>query len=134
MTPDGTTDRTTVDEAEIAHFSAIAERNGVGAGRRKFAALHRLNPLRIGFIKDEGGKRFGRDARDPRGGLAGLDVLRYRLRRRAARRTDGAARRDDRRRRRLRDQYRRRRSFMPPRRASPSIISRHHGRDAGRGR
>lgn len=68
MTPQ----RTTVDEKEIAHFSAIAGEWWAADG--KFAPLHRLNPIRIGFIKDEAAKRFGRDPKDPRG-LAGLRVL-----------------------------------------------------------
>src|SRR6185437_12210407 len=40
----------------------------------KFAPLHRLNPIRIQFIKDEAARRFSRDAKDPRA-LAGLRVL-----------------------------------------------------------
>jgi 2-polyprenyl-6-hydroxyphenyl methylase/3-demethylubiquinone-9 3-methyltransferase len=63
---------TTVDPDEIAHFSAIA--GEWWAPKGKFAPLHRLNPLRIGFIKDEAAKRFDRDARDPKA-LAGLRVL-----------------------------------------------------------
>jgi len=63
---------TTVDQDEIAHFSAIA--GEWWAPKGKFAPLHRLNPIRIGFIKDEAARLFGRDARDPKA-LAGLRVL-----------------------------------------------------------
>jgi 2-polyprenyl-6-hydroxyphenyl methylase/3-demethylubiquinone-9 3-methyltransferase len=63
---------TTVDQDEIAHFSAIADEWWAPKG--KFAPLHRLNPIRIGFIKDEAARLFGRDMRDPRA-LAGLRVL-----------------------------------------------------------
>ncbi|MBN9026482.1 bifunctional 2-polyprenyl-6-hydroxyphenol methylase/3-demethylubiquinol 3-O-methyltransferase UbiG [Kaistia sp. MMO-174] len=63
---------TTVDQDEIAHFSAIASEWWAPNG--KFAPLHRLNPIRIGFIKDEAAKLFGRDSRDPKA-LNGLRVL-----------------------------------------------------------
>jgi 2-polyprenyl-6-hydroxyphenyl methylase/3-demethylubiquinone-9 3-methyltransferase len=67
-----TENRTTVDADEIAHFSAIAAEWWAPKG--KFAPLHRLNPIRIGFIRDEAAKCFGRDARDPKA-LSGLRVL-----------------------------------------------------------
>ncbi|HWJ72179.1 MAG TPA: bifunctional 2-polyprenyl-6-hydroxyphenol methylase/3-demethylubiquinol 3-O-methyltransferase UbiG [Kaistia sp.] len=63
---------TTVDDAEIAHFSAIADEWWAPGG--KFAPLHRLNPIRIQFIKDEAARVFSRDARDPRA-LSGLRLL-----------------------------------------------------------
>jgi len=63
---------TTVDQDEIAHFSAIAGEWWAPNG--KFAPLHRLNPIRIGFIKDEAARLFGRDGRDPKA-LQGLRVL-----------------------------------------------------------
>ncbi|WEK50560.1 MAG: bifunctional 2-polyprenyl-6-hydroxyphenol methylase/3-demethylubiquinol 3-O-methyltransferase UbiG [Candidatus Kaistia colombiensis] len=63
---------TTVDQDEIAHFSAIASEWWAPNG--KFAPLHRLNPIRIGFIKEEAAKLFGRDDRDPKA-LDGLRVL-----------------------------------------------------------
>ncbi|MBZ9939382.1 bifunctional 2-polyprenyl-6-hydroxyphenol methylase/3-demethylubiquinol 3-O-methyltransferase UbiG [Mesorhizobium sp. BR1-1-16] len=63
---------TTVDDAEIAHFSAIADEWWASGG--KFAPLHRLNPIRIQFIKDEAARLFSRDARDPRA-LSGLRLL-----------------------------------------------------------
>jgi len=64
--------QTTVDDAEIAHFSAIASEWWAAEG--KFAPLHRLNPIRIGFIRDEAAARFGRAATDPRP-LSGLRLL-----------------------------------------------------------
>lgn len=64
--------RTTVDDADVARFSAIAEE--WWAPRGKFAPLHRLNPIRIGFIRDEAAKRFARDAKDVRP-LTGLRLL-----------------------------------------------------------
>ncbi|MCX5477372.1 bifunctional 2-polyprenyl-6-hydroxyphenol methylase/3-demethylubiquinol 3-O-methyltransferase UbiG [Kaistia geumhonensis] len=67
-----TDQKTTVDDAEIAHFSAIASEWWAADG--KFAPLHRLNPIRIGFIRDEAAARFGRMATDPRP-LAGLRLL-----------------------------------------------------------
>ena len=63
---------TTVDDAEIAHFSAIADEWWAADG--KFAPLHRLNPIRIGFIKDQVAARFDRDPKDARA-LAGLSLL-----------------------------------------------------------
>ena len=65
-------DRTTVDDREIAHFSAIAHEWWAPGG--KFAPLHRLNPIRIGFIKDEAAKRFSRDPLSAKA-LEGLRVL-----------------------------------------------------------
>ncbi len=62
----------TVDDAEIAHFSAIADEWWATDG--KFAPLHALNPIRIGFIKDQAVARFGRDPKDPEA-LRGLRVL-----------------------------------------------------------
>jgi len=65
-------DRTTVDDREIAHFSAIADEWWAPGG--KFAPLHRLNPIRIRFIKDEAAKRFSRDPLSAKA-LDGLRVL-----------------------------------------------------------
>lgn len=64
--------KTTIDESEIAHFSAIAEEWWAPNG--KFAPLHRLNPIRIGFIKAEAAKRFARDGKDTKA-FAGLRIL-----------------------------------------------------------
>jgi 2-polyprenyl-6-hydroxyphenyl methylase/3-demethylubiquinone-9 3-methyltransferase len=67
-------DSTSVDPAEVAKFSAIAaewwDPNG------KFAPLHRFNPVRLGFIREQALARFGRDAkaRRPFEGLRLLDI------------------------------------------------------------
>ena len=73
--------RFSVDPAEIAKFSAMAESWWDPAG--KFRPLHRLNPVRLAYIRDRAAARFGREAQAPRP-LAGLSPGRYRLRRRAA--------------------------------------------------
>jgi 2-polyprenyl-6-hydroxyphenyl methylase / 3-demethylubiquinone-9 3-methyltransferase len=67
-------EKTTVDDREIAHFSAIAEEWWAPGG--KFAPLHRLNPIRIRFIKDEAAARFSRDPKSARAfeGLRILDI------------------------------------------------------------
>src|SRR5438309_11728997 len=63
---------TTVDPAEIARFSRISEEWWDPAG--KFAPLHRLNPVRIGYIRDRAASHC---QRDPLSGtpLAGLSLL-----------------------------------------------------------
>lgn len=63
-----------VDAAEVARFSALAERWWDSEG--EFRALHRLNPVRLGYVRDHAVARFGRDARSmrPLEGLAVLDV------------------------------------------------------------
>lgn len=67
----------TVDAGEIERFSRIAEEWWDESG--KFAPLHRLNPARIGFIRDRIAARFGRDKLDPgatgAGPLHGLHLL-----------------------------------------------------------
>lgn len=65
---------TSVDPAEIARFSAMAEEWWDPAG--KFRPLHRLNPVRLAFIRDSLAEHFGRDARRPHplGGLGILDI------------------------------------------------------------
>ena len=50
---------TTVDPAEIERFSRIAEEWWDPAG--KFAPLHRLNPVRIGYIRDRAATHWQRD-------------------------------------------------------------------------
>jgi 2-polyprenyl-6-hydroxyphenyl methylase/3-demethylubiquinone-9 3-methyltransferase len=64
----------TVDAAEIAKFAAMAEEWWDPAG--KFRPLHRLNPVRLEFLRDRIADRFGRDIRTerPLAGLAVLDV------------------------------------------------------------
>jgi 2-polyprenyl-6-hydroxyphenyl methylase/3-demethylubiquinone-9 3-methyltransferase len=64
----------TVDPAEIARFAALAESWWDPAG--KFKPLHRLNPLRLGFLRDRLAAHFGRDpaARRPFDALRLLDI------------------------------------------------------------
>ncbi|MBS0548459.1 MAG: bifunctional 2-polyprenyl-6-hydroxyphenol methylase/3-demethylubiquinol 3-O-methyltransferase UbiG [Proteobacteria bacterium] len=67
-----TTASTTVDPAEIERFSRIAEEWWDPAG--KFAPLHRLNPVRIGFVRDRAAAHWQRDALSGQP-LVGLDLL-----------------------------------------------------------
>lgn len=62
----------TVDEGEIERFSRIAEEWWDPKG--KFAPLHRLNPVRLGYIRDRAAAHW---QRDPLGGspLEGLSLL-----------------------------------------------------------
>lgn len=64
----------TVDDAEIARFSAMASEWWNPQG--KFRPLHQINPLRLGFIKQEVCRRFGRDLKslDTLKGLSVLDI------------------------------------------------------------
>lgn len=64
----------TVDQAEIARFSAIAETWWDPRG--KMAALHKFNPVRVGWVRDQACRRFGRDTRriDTLAGLRILDI------------------------------------------------------------
>jgi 2-polyprenyl-6-hydroxyphenyl methylase / 3-demethylubiquinone-9 3-methyltransferase len=59
---------------EVARFSALAEEWWDADG--KFRPLHRINPLRIAFIRDRMASHFGRDplGADPLGGLEVLDI------------------------------------------------------------
>ena len=63
-----------IDAADVARFSAIAAEWWDPRG--KFAPLHRLNPARLGFIRDEALAHFGRDGavRRPFEGLRLLDI------------------------------------------------------------
>lgn len=64
----------TVDSAEIARFESMAADWWDPDG--KFRPLHRMNPLRIGYIRDRICARLGRDplAPKPLSGLAVLDI------------------------------------------------------------
>ncbi len=62
----------TVDDAEVARFSAIAAEWWDPAG--KFRPLHRFNPLRIAYIRDALARRFNRDPLAPQP-LAGLRLV-----------------------------------------------------------
>ena len=63
-----------IDPAEVERFSRIAAEWWDPKG--KFAPLHRFNPVRLGFIRDQALHRFGRDAkaRRPFEGLRLLDI------------------------------------------------------------
>ena len=66
--------RTTVDDAEIRRFSAMAADWWSPTG--KFRPLHKFNPTRIGYIKSALCRHFGRDDRagDALSGLSILDI------------------------------------------------------------
>jgi 2-polyprenyl-6-hydroxyphenyl methylase/3-demethylubiquinone-9 3-methyltransferase len=66
------TAQTTVDPAEIERFSRIAEEWWDPAG--KFAPLHQLNPVRIGYVRDRAAAHWRRDALSG-SPLDGLDLL-----------------------------------------------------------
>ncbi|MDP4823410.1 MAG: bifunctional 2-polyprenyl-6-hydroxyphenol methylase/3-demethylubiquinol 3-O-methyltransferase UbiG [Aestuariivirgaceae bacterium] len=63
-----------VDDAEVAKFSAMAAEWWNPDG--KFGVLHKFNPVRLAFIREEATARFGRDpmAREPLVGLKLLDI------------------------------------------------------------
>jgi 2-polyprenyl-6-hydroxyphenyl methylase/3-demethylubiquinone-9 3-methyltransferase len=67
-------DNTTVDAAEVERFSRMADQWWDPVG--KFAPLHRLNPVRIGYIRDRAAAHWQRDpqAPSPLQGLRLLDV------------------------------------------------------------
>ncbi len=71
MTAAATT-TTTVDADEVARFAALADEWWDPHGG--LAALHRLNPVRIAYIRDHLARHFGRDALAERP-LAGLRLL-----------------------------------------------------------
>src|SRR5215469_6842829 len=66
--------RSTVDAGEIANFAAVArawwDPNG------EFRPLHRLNPVRLSFLRDQLARHFGRDPTSirPFKGLSLLDI------------------------------------------------------------
>lgn len=63
-----------IDPAEVARFTAMADAWWDPAG--KFAPLHRFNPVRLAFIREQALARFGRDPRSraPFEGLTLLDI------------------------------------------------------------
>jgi 2-polyprenyl-6-hydroxyphenyl methylase/3-demethylubiquinone-9 3-methyltransferase len=63
---------TTIDPAEVARFERIAETWWDPKGPMK--VLHRFNPVRLAYIRDEACRRFGRDPRSARS-LEGLTIL-----------------------------------------------------------
>ncbi len=62
----------TVDREEVERFARIAKAWWEPEG--EFRPLHKLNPVRLGFIRDRLAARFGRDIRQPRP-FAGLSLL-----------------------------------------------------------
>jgi 2-polyprenyl-6-hydroxyphenyl methylase / 3-demethylubiquinone-9 3-methyltransferase len=64
----------TVDAAEVERFSALAAEWWDPHG--KMAPLHKFNPVRIGYIRDQAALRFGCDAKrlDSMKGLRILDI------------------------------------------------------------
>jgi 2-polyprenyl-6-hydroxyphenyl methylase/3-demethylubiquinone-9 3-methyltransferase len=62
----------TVDAAEVARFSALAATWWDTRG--KMAALHKLNPVRLAYIRDTACQQFGRDPKLV-GCLTGLRIL-----------------------------------------------------------
>ena len=66
--------RTTIDAAEVERFSAMAAEWWNPQG--KFRPLHKFNPVRLAYIRDQVAARFGRDpnAARPFEGLRFLDI------------------------------------------------------------
>ncbi|NOZ32258.1 MAG: bifunctional 2-polyprenyl-6-hydroxyphenol methylase/3-demethylubiquinol 3-O-methyltransferase UbiG [Alphaproteobacteria bacterium] len=64
----------TIDESEIARFSAMAEAWWDPAG--KFKPLHQINPVRLAYIREHVIEHFGLDGavREPLAGLRMLDI------------------------------------------------------------
>ncbi len=66
--------RTTIDQAEVDRFTAMAAEWWDPAG--KFKPLHKFNPVRIRYIRDKAAAHFGREANShkPLEGLRILDI------------------------------------------------------------
>jgi len=66
--------RSTIDAAEVERFSALAAEWWNPNG--KFRPLHKFNPVRLAYIRDQVAARFGRDPRAARPfeGLRFLDI------------------------------------------------------------
>ena len=66
--------QSTVDPAEVERFSALAAEWWNPRG--KMAPLHKFNPVRIGYVRDQAALRFARDAKrlDSMKGLRILDI------------------------------------------------------------
>lgn len=66
--------RTTIDQSEVDRFSAMAAEWWDPTG--KFKPLHKINPLRLAYIRDKVSENFGRDpkAHLPLRGLRVLDI------------------------------------------------------------
>ena len=68
------TAQTTIDEADVARFSAMAAEWWNPTG--KFKPLHKFNPVRLEYIKEKVCENFNRDVKDPKAfkGLRILDI------------------------------------------------------------
>ena len=68
------TGASTVDRAEVARFSALAAEWWDAGG--KMGVLHKFNPVRLGYIRDQATERFDRDGKrlDCLKGLRILDI------------------------------------------------------------
>src|SRR2546423_14548795 len=68
------TPASTIDEAEVARFAALAEEWWDPRG--KMAVLHKFNPVRLAYIRDAACRRFGRNPKqlDSLNGLRILDI------------------------------------------------------------
>jgi 2-polyprenyl-6-hydroxyphenyl methylase/3-demethylubiquinone-9 3-methyltransferase len=66
------THASTIDDAEVARFSRLAGQWWDARG--PMAALHKLNPVRLAYIRDRAAAHFGRDPKRL-DSLAGLHVL-----------------------------------------------------------
>ena len=66
------TEATTIDQAEVDRFSAMASEWWDPTG--KFRPLHKFNPVRLEYIRDRACSQFGRDPKSPQP-LAGLRIL-----------------------------------------------------------
>lgn len=66
--------RTTIDQVEVDRFSAMAAEWWDPTG--KFKPLHKINPVRLAYIRDQVSAHFGRDpkAHRPLEGLRILDI------------------------------------------------------------
>ena len=62
----------TVDAAEVARFSALADQWWDESG--KFRVLHKFNPARLAFLRDEICRKFGRDSTSL-ASLAGISIV-----------------------------------------------------------
>jgi 2-polyprenyl-6-hydroxyphenyl methylase/3-demethylubiquinone-9 3-methyltransferase len=66
--------QTTVNDAEVAKFSAMAEEWWNPQG--KFKPIHKFNPVRLSYIRENAIRQFGKDGsvRQPLAGLKILDI------------------------------------------------------------
>jgi 2-polyprenyl-6-hydroxyphenyl methylase/3-demethylubiquinone-9 3-methyltransferase len=66
--------RDTVDPAELEKFARVASEWWDPDG--KFKPLHKLNPVRVAYVRDQVAAHFGRDPKSPKplGGLRLLDI------------------------------------------------------------